>query len=143
MKNILFICKHNIFRSVAAEAYFKKINKNKNIGASSAGFIKGDWFSKSQEKLLSLQRKALKKKGINIKRKSKTLSIKLLKKQNLIIIISNDLSNIFNEDYMKQDSKIRIWKIKDVTSKNYSEKNLIKAIDSIMKKVDDLVKELK
>ncbi|MCH8945646.1 MAG: hypothetical protein IIA85_01870 [Nanoarchaeota archaeon] len=143
MKNILFICKHNVFRSNTAEAYFKKINENKNIKASSAGFIKGDWFGKRAKEVINSQRKALKKKGINIKSKSKTLSIKLLKKQNLIIIISNDLSNIFNENYMKQDSKIRIWKIKDVTSKNYSEKNLIKAIDSIMKKVDDLVKELK
>ncbi len=29
--NIIFVCKYNRFRSRVAEAYFKKINKDKNI----------------------------------------------------------------------------------------------------------------
>ena len=41
-KSILFVCKYNRFRSRVAEAYFKKINKNKNISVKSAGIIKGN-----------------------------------------------------------------------------------------------------
>ena len=39
--NILFVCRYNRFRSRIAEAYFNKINKNKNVKAKSAGLIKG------------------------------------------------------------------------------------------------------
>ena len=42
MKNILFVCKHNVFRSKIAEAYFKKVNQNREINAKSAGIIKAD-----------------------------------------------------------------------------------------------------
>ena len=143
MKNILFVCKHNIFRSKLAEAYFNKINTNKNINSDSAGFIKANWLTKAQRKTVKLERKAIKKKGINLKSGSKILNVKLLKKQYLIIIISNDLPNIFKEEYMKKNLKVITWKIKDVTSKNYSEKNLIKTIDLIIKKVDGLVEKLK
>ena len=143
MKKILFICKHNIFRSKTAEAYFKKINKNKSIKVDSAGFIKGNWFGKQSKRIINFQRSLLKTKGINIKPGSKPLSIKLIREQDLIIIISNDLPNFFNEDYAKKSLKVRIGKVKDVTSRNYSEKNLIKAVNSVIKKVNDLVKELK
>ena len=50
--NILFVCKHNVFRSRVAEAYFKAINQNKNLKASSAGPIKGGDCSKNQKKAL-------------------------------------------------------------------------------------------
>ena len=143
--NILFICKHNIFRSKVAEAYFKKINKNKNITVESAGFIKGAWMSKPLPviRIINKQKFAAEKRGFKLKIQSKELSIDLLRKQDLIIIISDDLKNIFNEkEYMKKNLKVRTWKIKDVKHTNYTEKKLDYTIDQIMKKVDKLVKEL-
>ena len=41
--NILFVCRYNRFRSRTAEAYFKKINKNKKIKVKSAGIFKGNY----------------------------------------------------------------------------------------------------
>jgi len=49
--NILFVCKWNRFRSKLAEAYFKKVNKNKKIKVKSAGLIKGWPLSKNQIRL--------------------------------------------------------------------------------------------
>ena len=144
--NLLFICKHNIFRSKVAEAYFKKINKNKNIHVDSAGFIKGAWTKMPLHiiRIINKQKEASKKRGFKLKIQSKELSIDLLKKQDLIIIISDDLPNIFQvKEYAKKDLKVKKWKIKDIDSNNYSEKKLDYAIDQIMKKVDQLVKELK
>ncbi len=143
--NLLFICKHNIFRSKVAEAYFKKINKNKNIKVDSAGFIKGAWMKIPLPviRILNKQKEAAKKRGFKLKIQSKELSIDLLAKQDLIIIISDDLKNIFNEkEYMKKNVKVRTWKIKDVKQANYNEKKLDYIIDQIMKRVDKLVKEL-
>ena len=40
---ILFICRHNRFRSKIAEAYFNKINKNKNLIAKGAGIFPGKY----------------------------------------------------------------------------------------------------
>ncbi len=142
-KNILFVCKHNVFRSKTAEAYFNKINKNKNLKADSVRLIKLDWFDKNNTKVIDSQRKALEKKEIYVKKGSKTLSAKLIRKQDLIIVISNNISDFFHDDYVKKNLEVRIWKIKDITSENYSGKSLIHTIDSIMKKVENLVKELK
>jgi len=36
---ILFVCKHNRFRSKVAEAFFNKLKKNKKIKAESAGLV--------------------------------------------------------------------------------------------------------
>ena len=36
---ILFVCRHNRFRSKVAEAIFNKLNKNKEIQIESAGLI--------------------------------------------------------------------------------------------------------
>ena len=142
-KNILFICKHNVFRSKTAEAYFKKINKNKNLHIESAGFIKGDVLRKPDQKMADLEKKVLKKRGITFKRKSNGLSIGLMKKQDLIIIISNDLPNIFTEGYLKKSLKVRIWKIKDVVTGKDGEEEINRVVSRIIKKVDSLIKELK
>tara|TARA_B100000315_G_scaffold220350_1_gene222974 strand:+ start:1436 stop:1945 length:510 start_codon:yes stop_codon:yes gene_type:complete len=144
MKNILFICKHNVFRSKVAEAYFKKINKNKQINADGAGLIKTDFLSETEKKLVKFQRKIAKQYGIIIKQSSKPLSIKLLKKQDIIIIVANDVpKEIFNNKfYLKPNLKLITWEIKDV-EKGKNNKEIIKTtIPKIMKKVERLIKKL-
>lgn len=138
--NILFICKHNLFRSKIAEAYFNKINKNPYIKAESAGAIKGDQLTKEQKKVLNLQYKTAKEFGLDIKDKPKSLSTSLLFKQDLIIITANDIGKkLFNnKKYVKN---LIIWKIKDVGYLN--QKNMRKTINKIIRKIDILNNSLK
>ncbi len=142
--NILFICKHNFFRSRVAKAYFNKINKNKNIKARGAGFINADKLVKKQKEIVAFQRKTAKKFGINIKGSRRMLTSSLIKKQDYIIIVANDIPKIMFNDkfYLKPTLKIIKWNIKDVEKgKSYSE--LVKKdIKVIMKKVDQLNKQL-
>jgi len=106
-KNILFVCKWNRFRSKIAENYFNKKNKNKNIKSKSAGLFKG---------FLPLDRYQIdlaKKFGIKLAGKPQAISYELLKWQDIIVIISDDIpKSIFKDKRRKK--KIFIWKFKDV-----------------------------
>ncbi len=132
--NILFICKYNRFRSRIAEAYFRKINKNKNIKAKSAGAIKGNPITKDN---ISLAKEF----GLDIRGKTKGLSSKLLIWQDIAIIVADDvpLSLINNKKYNK---KLVVWEITDV-KKQETKYIKEKRIRMIMKKVDNLNKQLK
>ena len=107
VKKILFVCKFNRFRSKVAEAYFNKINKNKNIAVKSAGLFAGSYPLDSQ------QVKLAKKFGIKIKKKPRAMSAKLLSKINKIIIVADDVPKnlfLFKGKYLQE---VTIWKIKD------------------------------
>lgn len=138
MKNILFVCKHNRFRSRIAEEYFKKINSNKNINVDSAGIIM------SNSPLEKLQVKVSEDFGIKLKVKSKVLSVDLIKKQDLIIIVADDVPKILfnNKDYIDfKKTKIIRWKISDDPGgTNYNK--MRKIIKKIIKRVNILVKQL-
>ena len=131
---ILFICKYNRFRSRVAEAYFKKRNKNKNIKATSAGLVKGFL------PLDNNQVKIAKRFGVNILGKPKTFSMDMLKEQDKIIVIVDDIpKTIFNYKWYKD--KVTFWKIKDVLEGTDNKGNE-RIIKSIFKKVDALIKKL-
>lgn len=136
---ILFVCKHNIFRSKVAEAYFNKINKNRNIQSSSVGVIPGLGLTKSQEKVTRTQASVANKFGIKVIRNPRGLSVRLLREQDLIILVSNDIPiKIFNnKSYIK---KVIEWKIPDVINNN--PKAMEKTIRLIIKKIDKLNKQL-
>ena len=133
-KSILFVCKYNKFRSRVAEAYFKKINKNKNISVKSAGLIQGNPIKKL-EKLIS------KNMGITISGNPKIMSSKQLSKIDIIIIVANDVPKEIFKYKGKYIQKLVVWKIKD--NLNDKPKEVEKIIKQIMKKVDSLVEELK
>lgn len=133
--NILFVCKYNRFRSRVAEAYFKKINKNKNIKAKSAGVIKGNPVS-------GLSVKTAKKFGLNIKGETKGLTTKILELQSITVIVADDVpASIFcnNKRYCK---KTIVWKIADARESERNVKGKIQVINQITKKVDNLNKQL-
>ena len=130
--NIIFICKHNVFRSRVVESYFAKINRNKNIHVSSGGLIVGE--------ILGInQKKAMKELNVEPISKPKNVSARLLKKQDLVVVVADDVpEEIFNSRiYIK---RVIFWRIPDVFD-NSKEKS-IKVIKSIMKRVDELVKSL-
>lgn len=132
MKNILFVCKNNRFRSRVARAYFNKINKNKEIKAESAGLIGGTGLNRFQ---VAVTRKF----GINIKGRPRGLTDSLLLKQDLIIIVADDVPKLIFKKYIQKfNKKVIVWKIRDTDEKKKAEG----VIKRIMKRVEQLNKKL-
>jgi protein-tyrosine-phosphatase len=102
---ILFICKYNRFRSQVAEAYFKKINKNKNIEAYSAGIFIGKPIADSVKKIS-------KKLGFKILGKPKGIQETLLERIDLVIIVANNVPPYI---FRAKSKNIIQWKIPDTS----------------------------
>ncbi|MDD5193168.1 MAG: hypothetical protein PHF67_01135 [Candidatus Nanoarchaeia archaeon] len=125
MKNILFVCKYNRFRSRIAEAYFKKINKK--LKCSSAGLIKGNPIDPQIIK-------TAKKLELKINGTPRALSSKLLKKQDLIVIVADNVpKSLFK-------NKTILIKVKDIESNDKIK--IEKKILEIMKKIKILNKNI-
>ncbi|MDD5192006.1 MAG: hypothetical protein PHH54_06680 [Candidatus Nanoarchaeia archaeon] len=134
--NILFICRANCFRSKVAEAYFNRINKNKNIKAKSAGVVAG-------YRQGDFQVEAAKELGINIKGKSRGINANLLKWTDILVDVADDVpAEIF--DYEKKRGIIKyliVWNIKDVkTTRDIDDDKRV--IRQVMEKVNKLNKQL-
>lgn len=130
---ILFICKHNRFRSKVAEALFKKYNKNKKIKAGSCG-TNLDYILVAKNVV-----KVLKIFGVKrVNRYPRKISKKLINDSDLIVIVANNINkNIFK----KYKKKIIVWKISDTSQDDYS--GILKRARLIEKKVNNLIKGLK
>jgi protein-tyrosine-phosphatase len=130
--NILFLCKHNRFRSKIAEAYFNKINKNKKIKAKSRGLIRGIPVDKNVVRIG-------KEFGMKINRTPKGISEEDLKWQDVIIIVANNVpKSIFATK--REVKKLIIWNIRDTSQDN--KKEIRRIVIGIMKKVNNLNKQL-
>ena len=123
--NILFVCKYNRFRSKIAGAYFKKINKNRRIKVASAGIFRGDPVNKE---IISIGKKL----GLKIKGVPKAISVKLLKWQNMVVIVADNVPKKLFSFNKKRGKELIVWKIKDE----------IRSIPLIIKKVSELNKDL-
>lgn len=128
---VLFICRHNRFRSKVAESYLKMINPSMKV--SSAGVIRGTY------PLSETEVSAARELGIKISGRPKSLSIKLLRKQDYVVVVADDIPiNIFDYDFLK--GKIAQWKI---TDEYYNDEEKAREIVSqIMKKVEEFNKEI-
>ena len=132
--NILFVCKYNRFRSKIAEDYFNDINKNSSLEAKSAGIFEGSRISEFQKKIA-------KKLGIKIKGKPKGISTNLLKWQDVIVIVANDVPKELFKDNKKYGQGLLIWDIPDAKEDN--ENGVKRIIESIKKKVEQLARKPK
>lgn len=143
MKNILFICRHNVFRSKAAEGFFKKYNKNKKYRAGSAGLFKWDKASLGKNKGYKAEKKVIKDFGIKLGGKSRGVNHSLLKRTDIIVIVSDDIPHIVFTKEDHYNGKVVVWKIKDVKKKTKDKgKTALQAIKEIEKKVKKFVREL-
>lgn len=133
-KRILFVCKHNRFRSKVAEAFFKKYNLNKNYEARSAGILPGVY------PLDKMQIKVSRDFGIDLKGKPKPITMDLLKKIDIVVIVADNVPSevLSNKKYGRAE---RIWNISDVYTHNYNDNK--KTISQIEKKVIEFVEELR
>jgi len=132
--NILFVCRYNRFRSRIAEAYFKKINKNKKITVKSAGLFKGSPLS-------SETIKNAKRYGLDIVGRVNGLSSAVIKNQNIIVVVADDVPSQVFDKSRKMGKKVLLWNIKDANYKD--QKSVEKVIKKIIKKVDDLNSKFK
>ncbi len=134
--HILFVCRYNRFRSRVAEAYFKKINKNKNIEVKSAGLIQGRPLDKTQITMASSDEF-----GLNIRGKPQGLSSKLLMWQNITVVVADDVPPQVFDKNKEYDKKVIVWKIND-SKVDGDKREARRIIKEIIKRVDSLVKEL-
>ena len=113
------------------------MKKNSNYDVSSAGIIRGISLPESQ-------RRAAAKFGLDISFNSKTLGISLLRQQDLVVIIANDVPRkIFENPLYNLKGKLVFWGIKDVKNLfNPDEKDSETIIKAIIKKADALIKQL-
>ena len=124
------MCKYNAFRSKIAEAYFNKINNNKDIGVTSRGFIMGAIPD-------SVEKRICKESGVELKGESKSIKLNELIEADSIIIVANDIPKImFDYSLEPIREKVVIWGIEDEQEEN--EKNIRKIISKIKKKVNEL-----
>jgi len=129
---ILFICKHNKFRSKVAEAIFNKLNKNKKITAESAGIIGSE--NETPESVI----KILKDKGYNVTRKvARRVDLSKINNYYLLVIVADNIDPIFFKDIFK--GKIIYWKISDCSDEDI--KGIRERVDEIEKRVMKLVKD--
>jgi protein-tyrosine-phosphatase len=126
---ILFICKHNRFRSKIAEAFFKKLNKNKKIKAKSVGLFLDPLRPYIEKNVINI----MKKRGYNIKRKPKQATNEFIKKFDLIIIVAD---NVDKKSFSDINVKIIKWKISDCDASD------IKSIKRIVNQIENKVKIL-
>ncbi len=133
--NILFVCRYNRFRSRVAEAYFNKINKNKNVKVKSAGLIKGNALEKRTVRLA-------REMNLDIRGKTQGLTSKILRWQNVTVVVADDVPpSVFDRNKV-YGKKVIVWKIKDIKGNNKNEISTIKSIKEIIKKSDKLRKDI-
>ena len=133
---ILFVCKHNRFRSRVAEAYFNKIKPRKNIVTRGGGLIVGTYPLDKTELI------ATRKLGLDIDGKPQALTMEKIIWADLTIIVADDIPSFLFDHYRANyKKKIIIWKIKDIKpSQGVKDAEVI--IKQIMSKVDRFVKSL-
>src|SRR3989344_3214043 len=151
---ILFICKHNRFRSKVSDSIFKKLNKGENE-ARSAGVV----LDLLHPYIENIVKKIMKEKEYEIKGTPRQINNFDLKWADKIIIMADDVSLDLLKNFIrkikasksqdfdgaqksKQTEKISdIWKIEDCDASD--EENIWKIIKKIEKRVKKLINSLK
>ena len=132
-EHILFVCRYNRFRSVLAEAFFNKYNKDKSAIAKSAAPIRGMPLGDNVKKLA-------KEFQIKIKSKPHGLTSRLMKWQNITIIVANDVHEGLFDKNKSYGKRVISWHIPDV--KDNSIKDMRRISRMIKNKVIGFIKNL-
>jgi len=123
-KSILFVCKHNVFRSRIAEAYAKEV--------SDYNIFSGGLFAPGGE-LMPIQKRVISKMGLKLS-KPKSISFTELCEVDIVVIVADDIpSSLFvDERYGKKE--VIVWNIPDVPKAN-SDNEVRKTINIIRENV--------
>ncbi len=132
---ILFICKHNRFRSKVGEAIFNTLNKNKNIVAESAGILIDEMHLYVGENVI----KIMKEKGYDVRGIPRRVDVRKINDYDYLIIVADNVDPMFFKNSYK--GKIIWWKIKDCDEKDLN--SIRERVEDIEKRVRELIKEMK
>lgn len=124
---ILFLCKHNRFRSKVAEAIFNKISKKG--GAESRGVI----IDKLRLYIADNVKKVMKEKGYLIRGKPKKLDITEINNYDVIVIVANNIDKRILNNFK---GKLIVWEIPD------ADESELEKITSIINEIESKVKKL-
>jgi len=127
---ILFICKHNRFRSKAAEAIFNKLNKDKKVSDESAGIITDG----SRPYISNNVIKIMKEKGYDISGKPCKVDLNIINEYDILIIVADNVDKRLFDCY---NGKVIQWKIPDADESEYEKIKLI--INKIEKEIKNLL----
>ena len=130
--NILFICRHNRFRSKVAEAFFNKYNKDRGNKVRSAGVMVDLLYEYSSSNIV----KALEEKNAKVEsEKSRQVDEYLLKWADKVIIVADNVNkNVF------EGKDVEKWEVEDCSQEDMNGIRL--RVDIIEKKVKGLIKKL-
>jgi protein-tyrosine-phosphatase len=117
-----------------AEGFFKRYNKNKKYKVKSAGIIRGSPISKEIKA-------SGKRFGLNLNSKPRGMSTELLKWNDVMVIVANDVPKELFKDHEHYGKKLIVWKVPDVMSNNA--KAIDKTVALVEKKVKTFVGGLK
>jgi len=138
--NILFVCRYNNTRSQIAKELFKRFYKTKSVYVDSAGVI-GAKPSKDLKKALNF---IFNKHNLRYN-KPKILTKELLFKQNIIILVAEDVPSSLFFPQKKQGIKVIKLNVKD--GHRYREKNREERLERVYLdlelKIKNLVKRIK
>lgn len=130
---ILYVCKHNVFRSRIAEEYAKQ----RGLDADSAGLIPCGTILPEE---LPVQARVAKEFGIDLYFKPKPVTLEMLTKVSKLVIVAKDVpKEIFNNPAYQLDGKIEHWMLPDVRSGSLEEDSR-RIIEQIIKQVDLSIK---
>ena len=128
---ILFICKHNRFRSKVAETIFNKINKNKNNKAESGGLgFKSSYITKNVVKIM-------KEKGYAVKGLPRKLKKSDTDNYDLLVIVAD---NVDKNEFSDFNRRIIKWRIPDCNASEI--KTIRKIVSEIEIRVKGLIEDL-
>ncbi len=88
------------------------------------------------------QQEVCKEFGLILPNQSKTLSLENLRKQDLIIVVADDVPQKIFENPEYNLCKIRRWEIKDVDTFDLDKKKIRPIVKKIIENVEDLNKSL-
>jgi protein-tyrosine-phosphatase len=130
---ILFLCKHNRFRSKVAEAIFNKLNKDKKIKVDSAGLL----IDQARPFVAENVVKVMKEKDYNVFGIPRQVTINNINDFDILIIVADNVSPEFFSEFK---GRIIHWNIPDCDEKDFPRiKEIVREIE---KKVQGLVSEL-
>lgn len=131
-QKILFVCKHNVYRSKIAEFYLKKINTEVNV--SSGGLFAPGGIPNP------IQKKIFKKLKIKLP-EPRPISLTTLTECNIIVIVADDIPvSLFEDEERYGKKEIICWEIPDLAS---NQKEIEETIRIIKEKVEKLNHYLK
>lgn len=131
--NILFVCRYNRFRSVLAEAFFKKYNKNKSLNVRSAAPTRGRPIGDNVKTLA-------KEYGLKIKNHPEGMTSETMIWQNLTVIAADNVPESLFDKNKELGKKVIKWNIKDVDGDGIDE--MKQTAEKIKGKIIQLIKEL-